>query len=208
MDIIFSHQIQKTSLYVAEKIQHICKDDENRYIQDFEKEFYNSVHNSRKREFLSVRKLLHTVFPQKKHIIQYSKSGKPECSEYSISISHSHNYIAIICTPNKQVSIDIEEYRNIIEKTAPKFISEQEKKCFQSIEELTLVWSSKEVLYKLFEASSNFLQDYTIEGEKQDLQEHGKLIGRVNTKKIDKTIKIDYFRSQKFIVTWSIVDSK
>ena|SRR5690554_1184971 len=208
MNIVFSHQNKNTFLYVAEKIQHISKDDENRYIKSFEKDFYNSVHNSRKRELLSVRKLLHTVFPHTQNIIQYSENGKPHCSEYSISISHSGNYVAIICNPNTAVSIDIEEYRNVIEKTAHKFISEYEKKSFQTLEELTLVWSSKEVLYKLFEASANFLNDYTIEHTKHNLQEHGELIGRVNTKKIDKTIKLEYFRSENFIVTWSIVDSK
>ncbi|MFO7868285.1 MAG: hypothetical protein R6U95_03180 [Bacteroidales bacterium] len=206
MHILFSHKTNYYEIFVSEIVENLSVKDENIYIQDIEKEKYFSLNNSRKKEFLSVRKLLQNLFPSHNNQITYTQTGKPTCNNYHISISHSKSYVAVICSTKQPVSVDIEEFRPVIARTAPKFMSLHEQKHFTDIFSQTLVWSAKEVLYKLYEASANFTKDYSItQNEKKN--QHGNLIGRVSTKKIDKTIKIQYFRTHNFILTWTF-DSK
>lgn len=106
------------------------------------------------RAFLSVRKLLqetgHTDLD-----LYYDEFGKPHLNgEKHISITHSHNFSAIIIS-DETVGIDIELQRDKIIRIADKFISENELHRLKSssnkdyIKKLTVKWGAKEAVFKI-----------------------------------------------------------
>jgi phosphopantetheinyl transferase len=106
------------------------------------------------RAFLSVRKLLqetgHTDLD-----LYYDEFGKPHLhGEKHISITHSHNFSAIIIS-DETVGIDIELQREKIIRIADKFINEKELHRLKSvgtqdyIKKLTVKWGAKEAIFKI-----------------------------------------------------------
>ncbi|TRX12775.1 4'-phosphopantetheinyl transferase family protein [Flavobacterium gawalongense] len=109
------------------------------------------------RAFLSVRKLLqetgHTDLD-----LYYDEFGKPHLNgEKHISITHSHNFSAIIIS-DETVGIDIELQRDKIIRIADKFCDSEfqflsrsfgtEKK-EEYIRKLTVIWGAKEAIFKI-----------------------------------------------------------
>ncbi|MFM2369445.1 MAG: hypothetical protein RL619_1751 [Bacteroidota bacterium] len=104
------------------------------------------------RAFLSVRKLLqetgHTDLD-----LYYDKFGKPHLhGEKHISITHSHNFSAIIIS-DKTVGIDIELQRDKIIRIADKFCDSEfqflNTDCEEFIRKLTVIWGAKEAIFKI-----------------------------------------------------------
>ena len=103
------------------------------------------------RAFLSVRKLFHlagyTDFD-----LYYDKFGKPHLKDGKhISITHSHEFSAIIIS-DETVGIDIELQREKIIKIADKFCdSELEFLTVNKeyIRKLTVIWGAKEAIFKI-----------------------------------------------------------
>lgn len=106
------------------------------------------------RAFLSVRKLLqetgHTDLD-----LYYDEFGKPHLNgEKHISITHSHDFSAIIIS-DETVGIDIELQRDKIIRIADKFINENELHRLKSssnqdyIKKLTVKWGAKEAVFKI-----------------------------------------------------------
>lgn len=111
----------------------------------------SSIQNSeRKKEFLGVRYLKNNYDSQIS--IEYLSNGKPIVNNTSkhISISHSKNYVSFAAAKHK-IGIDIEEFNERILKVRSRFLSENEQKLFNqnSIQDLTILWSAKEALFKL-----------------------------------------------------------
>ncbi|MFZ1705382.1 MAG: 4'-phosphopantetheinyl transferase superfamily protein [Saprospiraceae bacterium] len=80
--------------------------------------------------------------------------GKPflENSSYFISMSHSHDRIAVIASPFK-VGIDIQFIVPKIERIAPRFISESEMNSIPNTDKILfyhLYWGAKESLFKIY----------------------------------------------------------
>jgi len=201
MDCIFSHTHNNSKICVAHKLVEITSMQELHYIQAHENGFYTKLKLARKREFISTRALLFSMLPHEKPNVRYSETGKPYLNNTHISISHSKQYVAIILNKQHNVAIDVEEYRPEIIKISSRFLNTREQKTYTSLEDITTIWSAKEVLYKLFEASPNFAEDYSISGSITD--ESGEIIGKVFTKKIDKTVKIQYFRTTNLCIAWA-----
>ncbi|MFV8324334.1 4'-phosphopantetheinyl transferase family protein [Flavobacterium sp. ZS1P14] len=105
------------------------------------------------RAFLSVRKLLqetgHTDLD-----LYYDKFGKPHLKgEKHISITHSHDFSAIIIS-DETVGIDIELQRDKIIRIADKFcdsefqfLSSENKEGY--VRKLTVIWGAKEAIFKI-----------------------------------------------------------
>lgn len=109
--------------------------------------------SQRKKEWLATRLLLKEIKKSQFHtIISYNEACKPFTNKENISISHTRNYVAIIISENKQVSIDIEKISDKPIKIADKFLSENEKQNFDYKNPLiaTLLWSTKETVYKFY----------------------------------------------------------
>ena len=104
------------------------------------------------RAFLSVRKLLqetgHTDLD-----LYYDEFGKPHLQgEKHISITHSHNFSAIIIS-DETVGIDIELQRDKITRIADKFCDSEfqflDMDCEEYIRKLTVIWGAKESIFKI-----------------------------------------------------------
>ena len=106
------------------------------------------------RAFLSVRKLFQQVGYTDLDLY-YDQFGKPHLLDGKhISITHSHNFSAIIIS-DQIVGIDIELQREKIIRIADKFVNEKELKRLQSfdstdyIKKLTVKWCAKESIFKI-----------------------------------------------------------
>lgn len=118
------------------------------------------------RAFLSVRKLLqetgHTDLD-----LYYDEYGKPHLNnEKHISITHSHDFSAIIIS-DKTVGIDIELQRDKIIRIADKFCDSEfqfleSKKTQDYIRKLTVIWGAKEALFKIRNEKGISFKDHII----------------------------------------------
>ena len=103
------------------------------------------------RAFLSVRKLFYlagyTDFD-----LYYDNFGKPHLKDGKhISITHSHNFSAIIIS-DETVGIDIELQREKIIKIADKFCDSEFEFLTDNqeyIRKLTVIWGAKEAIFKI-----------------------------------------------------------
>ena len=104
------------------------------------------------RAFLSVRMLLqetgHTDLD-----LYYDEFGKPHLQgEKYISITHSHNFSAIIIS-DETVGIDIELQRDKIIRIADKFCDFEfqflDRDSEEYIKKLTVIWGAKEAIFKI-----------------------------------------------------------
>lgn len=105
------------------------------------------------RAFLSVRKLLQEV-GYTDFDLYYDQFGKPHLHDGKhISITHSHDFSAIIIS-DETVGIDIELQREKIIKIADKFCDcefqfLEPEKMPDYIRKLTMIWGAKEAIFKI-----------------------------------------------------------
>ena len=105
---------------------------------------------SHQKEFLASRRLLLEagVSPEG---LSHDPDGIPHLeSGQQLSISHTKN-LAGIALGSQPLGIDLEVYRPKIERIAPRFLHAEENYALESpmkIEKLSLIWTSKEALYK------------------------------------------------------------
>ena len=107
-----------------------------------------------RRAFLSIRHLMaKTGYVDSD--LHYDDFGKPHLKDGNfISITHSHDFTAIIVSSTDEVGIDIEKQRDKILRIANKFTPLQEYRTLANTEavirKLTIVWGAKESLYKIY----------------------------------------------------------
>ncbi|MGI9551131.1 MAG: 4'-phosphopantetheinyl transferase family protein [Aurantibacter sp.] len=129
-----------------------------------------------RRGFLSIRHLMAKAGYVDADLY-YDEFGKPHLKDgKKISITHSNNFTGIIVSNDQEVGIDIEKQRDKILRIAHKFTSIEEYKTIANsdalIRKLTVVWGSKESLYKIYaEPKLSFLQhidinDFSMSDEK------------------------------------------
>lgn len=122
--------------------------------------------DERKREWLAVRCLLQEMLgfyvP-----VQYLPSGKPWIAGWYISISHTKGYVGVSLA-KKPTAIDLEYPSSRVEPLANRFVSPGEMDMVEpqnKVIALLLIWSAKEVLYKLYDRKGVvFNQDLYVQG--------------------------------------------
>jgi 4'-phosphopantetheinyl transferase len=138
--------VWKVTESYAELLEQVVLNDSNRIRLDGMK---SEMHQ---RAFLSVRKLLqesgHTDLD-----LYYDEFGKPHLNgEKHISITHSHNFSAIIIS-DETVGIDIELQRDKITRIADKFCDSEfqflDLDSDEYIPKLTIIWGVKEAIFKI-----------------------------------------------------------
>ena len=116
----------------------------------------NLTHEKRRREWLASRTLSYWLLRQCTpaiYLLQNDESGKPTLtnSSYQISISHSPREVAVLLSGQYGVGIDIEIVRPKIQRVRDRFLTATEKAYIgHDLTQLTIAWSAKETLYKLF----------------------------------------------------------
>ena len=106
----------------------------------------------RKNEFIGVRQLRNQLIPNKP--ILYNSNGKPfvnKCENH-ISVSHSSKNICLAISKSP-LGIDIEGIDERVLRIKTKYVNIEDKKYYRynSVEELTILWTIKECLYKLYD---------------------------------------------------------
>lgn len=116
----------------------------------------------RKKQWLAVRILTHKLVPHLK--IRYNASGKPYLEGLAISISHSHQFIAVAVNPAGDVGIDLQILDQKVMRIQRKFANPKEIESIgESLHLTTLLWSVKEAMYKLYgDGSPYFEKDYDV----------------------------------------------
>ena len=115
--------------------------------------FEKIVSEKRKLEFLGIRIALKTLLGREIQI-GYDGNGKPHLldNKHHISVSHSHQWIAVMAHPTHSVGIDIECPTDKIQKLYTRFLSSEEQHDLsegKDNRQLLLAWSAKEALYKI-----------------------------------------------------------
>ena len=120
-------------------------------------------HENRKKQWLAVRLLLDEISLEKTKIL-YHENGQPYTEKYNLSISHSHELVAVCMSLNKAVGIDIQKKDEKIFRIAKRFLTEEEQLlCAGDLENTTKCWAVKEALYKLYgDGSPYFDKDYQV----------------------------------------------
>lgn len=96
--------------------------------------------------------LLAELFKENKADLRYDANNKPFVANYPghISISHSHDRLAIIHNLKAKTGIDIELIRDKVKAIQHKFLNAQEQQLANNdTETLVSFWAIKETLYKI-----------------------------------------------------------
>jgi len=104
----------------------------------------------RKREIAATRYLLFKLDLSKD--FYYSEAAPMLSNKQFISISHSHDWVGLALSSKYPIGFDLELIQEKIARVYDKFTHQDERKFFtpESIEKLTVLWSIKESVYKLF----------------------------------------------------------
>ena len=167
--------------------------------------------SSRQLEYLAVRVLVKCLTGQE-HKIAHYPSGKPYLVDHSlsISISHTKGYVAVGLHPTKEVGIDIEQKSERVLKVLSRFVRPDELPGLQKLShdsrllDCLLVWSAKETMFKVLNASEvDFLDHLHVANFR--LQTAGVFIGHEYKTHLRRTYAIHYQTHSDFVLTYLIV---
>jgi hypothetical protein len=100
-----------------------------------------------------IEKCLAQIFEQEEVKLGHHPNGAPfltEFEDYRISISHSVDWYAIQLSQSKDVGIDVQVMKKNLFDGRAYFVNEAEEKNLNlTNENLYLIWSAKEAVYKL-----------------------------------------------------------
>ena len=154
----------------------------------------------KRKQFLSVRSLI-KLNDVELTDLYYDEFGAPHLkSNKYISISHTKNFSAIAIS-NNPVGVDIEYFRDKIKKIKHKFISNTETKLIDinSVRDLTVVWSVKESIYKLYKKQGlSFINNIKIKSISDDFKNCSVLVEDLDKKSFfnsENIIHSDYICS-------------
>ncbi len=97
--------------------------------------------------------LLEEMLKTKAFSLEYHPTNKPYLKNRKehISISHSHDKLAVIINERENTGIDIELMRDKVLKIQHKFLNENEIKFAKDqVEKLITIWAAKEAMYKVY----------------------------------------------------------
>jgi 4'-phosphopantetheinyl transferase len=149
-------------------------------------------------EWFSSRYLLHLLSEREgRGPCLKDEFGKPflKDSAYHISISHSHDLVAVIASP-RRCGVDIQYQVAKIYRIANKFVSEGEKSLLPSaaneMNGLHVIWGAKECLFKAYgRRGLDFKKNMAVAGEPV-ISARGQLEGRVFNDSMNQTYDIHY----------------
>jgi 4'-phosphopantetheinyl transferase len=113
-------------------------------------------HPQKKREWLASRLLIKILTEQAG--VTYEGTYKDDHGkvylsqrEAHISITHTYDYVAAVLNVHKSVGIDMEKLDAKLQRTAKKFLNEQEYlHASNNVRLLAMYWCAKEAIYKLY----------------------------------------------------------
>lgn len=210
MPLLYCKHISKSTVLslwqVTESVDAIAKVDKycSSLCEEYSKK-YKSEHRILEKVIARIllREALRELIPQVKDedipLINYNKDGCPYLTnDYSISISHTIEYVSVIISLTDRVGVDVEMKREKIERIAHKFVRDDEK-C-DNVEEMTLTWCAKETMYKLFSNYHLHLFDIKVLSKIKD--DDSSLLAQAIP--INETVKINYRVGRNYVLTYAM----
>ncbi|HEY1039493.1 MAG TPA: 4'-phosphopantetheinyl transferase superfamily protein [Bacteroidia bacterium] len=170
----------------------------------------STIEASSKRELEAkgIQLLLSTLFNTEKCILAYEESGKPYLKSHSehISISHSHDKVAIIVNKDEATGIDIELIRDKVFTVAHKFLTDAERADLkkEEVEKYLVYWAAKETLFKIRgDRSVNFKQNLFVEPFSYKAG-GGTITGRIVLPHYEKNYTLHYQKAGNYILVYPV----
>ena len=165
----------------------------------------NSLHSKRDIELKGKEHLIKTLISED-CLIEYDDKGKPHLKEDSrhISISHSHDKLAIIVNETEATGIDIELIRDKVLKIKHKFLTNPELlDAEEDIEKLLIYWAAKETLYKIYGLKEvDFIEHLFVKPfTKHNL---GTIIGKINRPDFKETFELNYQLKDNYVLVYAL----
>lgn len=128
--------------------------------------------------------------------ICYKSTGKPILNKGFLSMSHSHQYIVICYSNTINVGIDVEMISEKINKVKSKFLHPKDR--YDSLTDLTQLWTIKEAFFKLFDGEDVFLMDDVYTEKLADTSYSELMLSKLHLKGTSHSI----FMDENFIITY------
>lgn len=170
-------------------------------------EGYDGInHEWRQRQWLASRVLLKAITKSIDTPVKYDSFNKPYLphSHYKISISHSHNLVAVIVDDREETGIDIELVKPRIERLAEKFMSDEETRALDRtnlVESLYVHWCAKEALYKLYGKKELIFKEHLFVGP-FEYRGKGVISGSIKTNTLTCTYKLQYEKTGEHMLVY------
>lgn len=149
--------------------------------------------------------LLEKLFSTKVDL-QYTAEGKPFLKDKNchISITHSHDKLAIIVNERYETGIDIELIRDKVLKIKHKFLSEQElTDADNDVQKLITYWGCKEALYKLYgKKEVDFIKNLFV--YKFENKDYGETTGEIKIGNFIKKINLHYEKTEEYMLVYTL----
>lgn len=138
--------------------------------------------------------------------IIYDDKGKPHLAgdPRHISLSHSHDKLAIIVNDHEPTGIDIELIRDKVLRIRHKFLSPPElAEAGDDVEKLLVYWAAKESLYKIYGLKEvDFITHLFVKPfNKHNL---GTITGEIRLPAFKKTFELNYQSIDDYILVYAL----
>ncbi len=146
-------------------------------------------------EVMATYALLISYLRKPSVIINHNSNGQPLLDGFYISISHTNGYVCVLLSTQKVVAIDIEYRSDRIARIRSKFLRSDEP--FTLIEQLLLVWSAKETLYKYFSEDDLMYNEMKVESISDSS------LSMINLKTNEKKM-VSYLSTPDYVLTYLV----
>lgn len=173
-------------------------------------QFITFRNETRRKQWLSYRLLLHEMLPGNLPLLVYDEFGKPALKERDLflSISHSGEYAAVITSKTHPVGVDIERMTDRIERIQSRFLAPEEEQQIGEVnrlEKLYIAWGAKESLYKIHGRPEVELQrDIYIEPFDYLCSGKGQCCGRMKTPGGEESYTVFYERISGYMLVYAM----
>lgn len=162
---------------------------------------FSDIHSAvRERERLVTYSLLQALTSRKDLIIRHQPNDKPCLDGYSISLSHTKGWAAMIISERKlALGVDIEYYSDRVNKVADRFIRPDEQS--DSLAYRLINWSAKETVYKAL--SEEDLRYFEMRLNPFQASANGTVV--VEDLKLPKKMTVSFVLNSDYVLTWTIL---
>lgn len=151
----------------------------------------------RQLEVAATHALLQTITADAQCFIEHDAAGRPLLPGWSISVSHTKGYVAVILSKNKTVAVDIEYLSERVNAIADRFLREDE--AASTTTERLIHWCAKETAFKYFTESNLTFQQMRIRNLPQTLSGNF----QVDNLKDGCTLKVWFQTTDAFVLTFA-----
>lgn len=160
----------------------------------------------RKVEWMTIRYVLLQIHDESDDII-YDSHGKPHFKNSSskLSISHSHKMIAVSIHKKEACGIDIQLISDKIIRIKQKFLNPKEQsETKNDSEELTIYWSCKEALFKIYGKKDAYLKENMSVSEVQFNGTSGIAKGHIHINQHQSSHKIGLLKLENYMMAYVV----